>query len=570
MAKIATRVRFDHCARHGRHRRDRAERAEELRQIGAAHDAIREYPSSDTSYTRGVARIDRILSIVAEQGANELRVGTDREPKMLAYGSAKRLSLPLTSEEMLRDLLGDILTPEREASMRERGRVELAYTAGELGTFQVTLTHRTDGFDATFRRSSARAASASASASVPIAAPPAEPSTPFESALTESTASVPTLPIVPAALAQGDAPAPSARHLGVAEDVVVTGQLAELLAHAAARRASDLHLSDREAPVLRIDGKLQRLGQGALPLAELLPFGPVTAARFARAASIDLGLEVSTVGRVRAHVFRTSEGTAAVIRLLPPAAPSLSSLNLPVSLADLVDLPHGLVLVSGSAGSGKSTTLAALAQEALRRRSVVLATLEDPIEYQLAPEETSVLRRRQVGRDVPDFANGLRDVLRQDPNIILIGEMRDVETTTLALTAAETGHLVFASVHSRSAASTIERIVDIYPPERESQIRVQLADALRAVIAQRLVPRARGGGRVPAIEVMRTSHAVAALIREGKTAQIPSAIQSGRADGMITLERCLADRVIAGEIRLEDARAAANDGAVLEMNLPKR
>jgi twitching motility protein PilT len=217
----------------------------------------------------------------------------------------------------------------------------------------------------------------------------------------------------------------------------------------------------------------------------------------------------------------------------------------------------------------QSTTLAALAQEALRRRSVVLATLEDPIEYHLVAGERSIVRRRQVGRDVPDFASGLRDALRQDPNIILVGEMRDAETMTLALTAAETGHLVLSSIHSRSAASTVERIIDSYPPARAAQVRIQLADALRAVVGQRLIPRARGGGRVPALEVMRSNHAVAALIRDGKTAQLASAIQAGRADGMITLERCLADRVASGEIRIEDARAAANDVTSLSMNLTR-
>jgi twitching motility protein PilT len=227
------------------------------------------------------------------------------------------------------------------------------------------------------------------------------------------------------------------------------------------------------------------------------------------------------------------------------------------------------VLVCGASGSGKSTTLAALAQEAFRRRSVVLTTLEDPIEYVLVAPDTSVLRRRQIGRDVPDFASGLRDALRQDPDVILIGEMRDPETISLALTAAETGHLVLASLHSRSAASAIERIIDAYPPERASQIRSQLADSLRAVIAQRLLPRARGSGRVVALEVLRANHAVAALIRDGKTAQITSVIQAGRREGMIMLERSLADRVAAGEVRLEDARAAANDPAALAMYQPK-
>jgi twitching motility protein PilT len=268
-------------------------------------------------------------------------------------------------------------------------------------------------------------------------------------------------------------------------------------------------------------------------------------------------------------VFRTSEGLAAAVRLLPPAAPTLASLHLPVPLEDLVALPHGLVLVCGATGSGKSTTLAALAQEALRRRSIVLTTLEDPIEHGLVASESSLVRRRQIGRDARDFASGLRDALREDPDVLLVGEMRDPETIGLALTAAETGHLVLSSLHSGSAASAVERIVDAYPPARQLQIRVQLADSLRAVVVQRLLPRARGGGRIPALEVLRVTHAVASLVREGKTAQIATAMQSGGRDGMISLERCLANRVQAGEVRLEDAKAASNDPASLSMYMSK-
>jgi twitching motility protein PilT len=244
---------------------------------------------------------------------------------------------------------------------------------------------------------------------------------------------------------------------------------------------------------------------------------------------------------------------------VPAHAPTFESLQMPVAFDDLVGLPHGLVIVCGATGSGKSTTLAALAQAAMRKRSVVLVTLEDPIEYALDAPEGSLLRRRQIGRDVTDFASGLRDALREDPDVLLVGEMRDPETIGLAITAAETGHLVLASLHSRGAASAVERIVDAHPEGSRSQVRVQLAESLRAIVGQRLLRRARGGGRIPAIEVLRNNHAVATLIREGRTAQIASAIQAGKREGMISLERSLADRVRAQEVTLEEARAAAND-----------
>jgi twitching motility protein PilT len=343
----------------------------------------------------------------------------------------------------------------------------------------------------------------------------------------------------------------------------------ELVATAAALRASDIHLLDGSCPVVRVDGALRQLADAPVSLLPLLALGAEHEDRIAHGHSVDQGLDVESVGRVRLHVFRTAEGTAASVRLLPTAAPSLASLHIPVVLDDLVTAPSGLVLVCGATGSGKSTTLAALAQDALRRRSIVLTTLEDPIEYGLAASHTSLVRRRQVGRDVADFASGLRDALREDPDVILVGEMREPETIGLALTAAETGHLVLSSLHAPSAASAIERIVDAYPPQRQAQIRVQLADTLRAVVAQWLLPRARGGGRIPVVEVLRVTHAVAALVRDGRTAQIATAIQSGRREGMITLERCLADRVQAGEVRLDDARALANDPASLSLYVGK-
>jgi twitching motility protein PilT len=346
--------------------------------------------------------------------------------------------------------------------------------------------------------------------------------------------------------------------------------LASLVARAASMRGSDLHFADRELPSVRVDGTLRRLDDEApCDVAAALGLDARERDTLARGGAVDLGMDVAGVGRVRVHAYTSAEGLVAAVRLLPPSAPSFGSLNMPMPFEDLAAFPHGLVLVCGATGSGKSTTLAAIAQEALKRRSIVLVTLEDPIEYALSSPSTSLVRRRQIGRDAVDFASGLRDALREDPDVLLVGEMRDPETIALALTAAETGHLVLASLHSRSAASAVDRIVDAYPGDRQQQIRVQLADSLRVVVGQRLVPRARGSGRIPALEVLRVNHAVASMIREGKTAQIASALQAGKREGMLSLERSLADRVQAGEIRIEDARTAANDVASLAMYLGK-
>jgi twitching motility protein PilT len=270
------------------------------------------------------------------------------------------------------------------------------------------------------------------------------------------------------------------------------------------------------------------------------------------------------LARLRVNIYSSEEGLCAAVRILRRDVPSLAELNLPSQLASLTDLPHGLILVCGPTGSGKSTTLASLVQHALHVEPQVLVTLEDPIEYVIRPMRPSgLVRQREVGRHVRDFATGLRDALREDPDILLIGEMRDPETISLALTAAETGHLVFASLHTRTAPSAVERIVDTYPPERQRQIRVQLADALRAVISQRLIPTADGASRVPAIELLRVTHGVANLIREGRTAQIVSALQAGGSEGMQVLERNLVDLVRTKRIRREAAVAAANDVSAL-------
>ena len=283
----------------------------------------------------------------------------------------------------------------------------------------------------------------------------------------------------------------------------------------------------------------------------------------------EFSLDLNSQERLRVSLYRTAAGLAAAIRLLATQAPTLKSLNLPLSLENLVQVPQGLVLVCGATGSGKSSTLAALARHALESRSIALVTLEDPIEFRLTSSSRSIARQRQLGRDVSDFASGLRDALRGDPDVILVGELRDAETIRLAITAAETGHLVLASLHSGSASSCVERVIDAYPNEKRSQIRVQLADALRAVVIQKLLPNARGQGRAAVLEVLRVTHAVANVIREGKTAQLASLIQAGSREGMLSLERCLADCVQAGIISVNAARGAANDLDSLSMYLVK-
>ncbi|MET0388388.1 MAG: PilT/PilU family type 4a pilus ATPase [Polyangiales bacterium] len=564
-----------------------------------------------------MAAIDGLLKLAQQQGANELRLAVDQSPRMFARGTPKRLSVPATSEPTLRTLLGGILTAALEEQLHAQGSAETSYQAGALGAYRVTFTARGSGFSVVFLEGGSAdvAAPGGGGADQPQPAAPEPPrsalagvarggggeahaGTALEHPEPPAAARV-VAQRVPAATqatvyTRADVTADRARANELGPEptpdshpatpdptqpqpplaasstalALEAPQLSAWLRRAAALRASDLHLAQGECPCVRVDGELVQLDNQILDdLAAVIPLEPGLDARLARGESLDLALEVAGAGRTRAHLYATDSGPAAALRLLPRAAPSFGSLHMPCSFEDLVDLPHGLVLVCGAAGSGKSTTLAALAQVALSHRSIVLVTLEDPIEYALMSSATSLVRRRQIGRDAPNFARGLRDALRADPDVLLIGELRDSETIALALTAAETGHLVLASMHSRSAASAIERIVDSFPGDQQQQVRIQLAESLRAVVAQRLLRRRHGEGRLPAIELLRVNRAVASLIREGKTAQIATVLQSNRRDGMLALERSLADRIQAGEVQNDDAFAAANDPDALSQFL---
>ena len=486
--------------------------------------------------------VDQILSAIVQQGADELRLVADENPVVLAAGVPRRFTMAATPEGILRQLLGDLLSAERARALETAGRLEVEHHPKGLGRFGVTLTLGAERrLTATFLRGAQGFPGGEVAPARPVAAPVA-PET------------------------RSAAPAPAAAS---PSPLVLTPRLLELCEKAAQARASDIHVADGEPTYFRVDGRLQRVAGAREGVGEHLVLDAVARAKVQAGAALEFGTELESRQRLRVSVYRMQAGLAAAVRLLPREAPALETLNLPVSLDDLADIPHGLVLLCGATGAGKSTTLAALCRRALERRSVVLLTLEDPVEFALAPTSHSVARQRQIGRDVPDFAAGLREALRADPDVIMVGELRDTETIRLALTAAETGHLVLASLHSGSASGCIERVIDAYPPEQRSSIRTQLADALRAVVVQKLLPRARGGGRAVALEVLRATHAVANVVREGKTAQIGTFLQGGKREGMLSLERCLADYVHAGVLTEEVARGAANDRDSLAMYLAK-
>lgn len=310
-----------------------------------------------------------------------------------------------------------------------------------------------------------------------------------------------------------------------------------LFSEAFDRGASDLHLSSDEVPRIRLDGAILPMGGvGAMPadLAGLfLPFmSDNKMVEFNTHGHSDFVAQVSACLRVRVNLYRHHQGEGAACRLLGSTVPTFEELSLPSTLATLASADHGLVLVTGATGSGKSTTLAAMIDRVNQTMPSHLVTIEDPIEF-VHSSNRSRVTQREVGRDVSSFPAALRAALREDPDVILVGELRDLETIALALTAAETGHLVLATLHTRGAAAAVNRIVDVFPAGQQAHVRTMLADALAGVVSQELLPRL-GGGRVPCVEILIATSAIRALIREGKTHQIDNVMQMSARDGMRT------------------------------------
>ncbi len=339
----------------------------------------------------------------------------------------------------------------------------------------------------------------------------------------------------------------------------VERKIDRLLDFAVRQGASDLRISSGEKLLLRQLGRLVPIGEQPMPrpevdlfLAELLE--PGQRQELESKGQVDFSTSLAGLARFRGNAYRHQNGVAITMRAIPLQPPSLDDLGLPASLARLTAYHQGLVLFTGPAGSGKSSTLAALLRLVNQERRDHIVTVEDPIEFVHPPLRCSV-NQRQVGRDTASFARALKAALREDPDVIAIGELRDLETISLALTAAETGHLVFGTLHTGGAVRTIDRIIGAYPPDQQPQIRMMFSESLRAIVSQRLVNRADGNGRVPAIEVLFGTRAIANLIRDQKTFQIRSALQTGASHGMMLLDSSLAqlvrERVITRETALE-------------------
>jgi twitching motility protein PilT len=479
-----------------------------------------------------MAAIEPLLGIVQMKKANGLLLTSDEVPRLLLDGASVPLTMAPLSAGMLDDLIESVLAPEQRELLVRAGRVQSTYASQPHGSYAVEV----------------RAADGKVTLTL--------------STLTNSTSARAAVPATP----EGRQPAMSA------------GALGSLLDQAVERRASDVLLSAGAPPLLRVDGVLVELTASPVSEDELLaacePFlGAAQCRQLDDAGSVDFAVVHASDPRgdgqrFRANLFRHERGLALALRSIWTEVPSLEELHLPDSLAEFTRPRTGLVLVAGSTGAGKSTTLSALLEQVNRTRSCHIVTLEDPIEY-LYPRRRAVVHQREVGRHVDSFASGLRAALRENPDIILLGEMRDPETIRLALTAAETGHLVLSTIHSGGAVMAIERIVDVFAEGEKLLVRTQLAGVLRQVVAQQLVPAARGG-LFPALEIMAVTHAVAAQIREGRTHMLGTQMEIGAEQGMIPMHRALADLARAGQITRAAALAAAPNPTALEHLLDDR
>jgi twitching motility protein PilT len=504
-----------------------------------------------------MAAIDSLLTLVDAQQATGIVLRAREAPTMIG-GKGRGLTMPPMSPLTLETFVGEVLSPEERVTLDASGACDAVYRSGSLGNFSVEVRKSGDNLSLKLRRGSAAVAKPAVAAAEPT---PAVASVP---------AALPAAPAPTSVAAASPAPVPDPAQ------AVLASRLAMSIARAATGEVSDIVLSCGQPLWIRAGAGVSPSSTTAVGEAEIRSFVDAMLDGRRRqvlesTGSVDaswVGPEVDDEGaqRFRVNVFTQTHGLAVALRPVSRRAPSLADLSLPESIGNLAAASDGMVLVVGPTGAGKSTTLAAMVERVNRSRPCHVLTLEDPIEFVYQPRRC-LIHQREVGIHVESFAAGLRAALRECPDIILVGEMRDRETAALALTAAETGHLVLSTLHSGSAAMAIDRIIDVFPEHQQAQIRQQVAGSLRAVLTQQLLPGTSPGSRYPAIELLTVNYAVAALIRDGKTHQLATQIQTGRDDGMITFESSLLDLLRTGRISRDTALAAARDSVELQRRI---
>jgi twitching motility protein PilT len=550
-----------------------------------------------------MALVDSLLKLMSAQGADVLVIPSTEPPWLDKRGEPRPLSMPALGRDMVEAMVEELLDgPQRERLGRGES-VEAEYLAAGGQPHVVLVEPRSDGPRLTLRRATAEDAprSATSSPSTASAVPPPRPDVPSPTEAVRSSSASGAPPAAAPRLVSGPHPVaapepsppspatspvahppPPAYEVGPLEvlreePLLDPGPLGFVLAQAAHERASDILLSHGSNARLRVAGEITELPGHPIDEAAMRAFvAPVMSPRaqheLRHTGGVDLALRVRTEGRAqryRANLFLQQSGLAMALRPVRADPPTLDVLNLPDELAELATLGSGLVLMTGTAGSGKSTTLVALIEHINRSAPKHVITLEDPIEYEYK-HRRALVHQRQLGVHVSSFSEGLRAALRESPDVILVGEMRDHATMAAALTAAETGHLVLSTLHAADAAMAVDRIIDSFPEHQQAQIRFQLSGVLRAVVTQRLLPSRTLPQRVPAIELLRVNIAVATKIREGRGHQIQSEIQKGRADGMLSFEVTLAALVRRGLLSSESAMAHSSNPVLMAEHLRGR
>ncbi|HEY2897834.1 MAG TPA: type IV pilus twitching motility protein PilT [Gemmatimonadaceae bacterium] len=492
-----------------------------------------------------MAQLDRFFAALVSHRASALMLGSDVPAQLDMQGTPRAITKTAFSEPQLLALLQELAPANARMSLDAGAATTFSYLS-EDGSFDIQVAPRAAGLRAVVRVQGAAGKSAEETA----------PSSANGTHGETQNGGVPR----PAAAVRVEESHDEAGAPGMSPE---RDRIEELLRMMVQRGSSDLHLRVGEPPIVRVDGEMARIPDTAVLqprelealVKSIMP--ERNRSEFESSSDTDFAHDIPGTGRFRCNVMREHKGCGAVFRIIPAKVVSVEQLGITDEVQKLCYLTRGLVLVTGPTGSGKSTTLCSLIDLINRKRSEHVITIEDPIEF-VHENKRCIITQRQVGVHTGSFKTALRAALREDPDIVLVGELRDLETVSIAIETAETGHLVFATLHTTSAAGTIDRLIDQFPPDRQEQVRAMLSESLRGVISQTLCKKI-GGGRVAAREVLLTIPSIANLIREGKTFQIASVIQTSKRLGMVTLNDALIDLVDAGQVEPKEAYMKAND-----------